>query len=100
MEGGEEKRLEDLQLGERVLSYDEETRRLVYSQVIMFLDRDTQAEKQFLRLRLNGGRQLTVTPQHLVIRRRPNATTNDVEAVFAARLNPQDELLVLDKNGQ
>lgn len=84
----------------------------------MFLDRDTEAEKKFVRLRLSGGKELLVTPQHLVMRsrRRPrplpkneSSTMADevvvdpeggVEAVFAARLEPNDELLVAEGNGK
>ncbi|KAF6206421.1 hypothetical protein GE061_017654, partial [Apolygus lucorum] len=99
VESGGRKKLSDVRLGDRVLSYDTGSDKLVYSEVIMFLDRDTTDRKQFLRLGLSGGQVLTVTPQHLVMRNKPNGTDQDVEAVFAAHLNPSDQLLVAESNG-
>ena len=100
LEGGSRKKLSDVRLGDRVLSFDSGAGKLVYSEVIMFLDRDTTARKQFLRLGLSGGQVLTVTPQHLVMRSRDDSAGQDAEAVFAAHLKPSDRLLVAERNGK
>ncbi|PSN47519.1 Sonic hedgehog protein A [Blattella germanica] len=88
---GDVLKLEDLRIGDRVLALDMSTGELKYSEVILFLDRDVGQTREFLRLRTESGRQLTVTPSHLVLRA---TQRQQPEAVFAARVRRGDRLLV------
>ncbi|XP_062536230.1 protein hedgehog [Armigeres subalbatus] len=63
---GEKRKLSELQIGERVLSVDG-TGNTVYSEVMMFMDRDTSQSREFVHIEADGGTQLTVTPAHLVM---------------------------------
>ncbi|CAB0039059.1 unnamed protein product [Trichogramma brassicae] len=79
--------LAELQLGERVAALDSATNRLVFSEVIGFIDRAPAERRQFLRLRLGSGKQLKLTATHLV-------PVQGRGTVFAARVSPGDRLLV------
>ncbi|XP_014225964.1 sonic hedgehog protein A [Trichogramma pretiosum] len=83
--------LAELQLGERVAALDSATNRLVFSEVIGFIDRATAERRQFLRLRLGSGKQLKLTATHLV-------PVQGRGTVFAARVSPGDRLLVRSQN--
>ncbi|XP_034249194.1 desert hedgehog protein [Thrips palmi] len=106
--------LSELRVGDSVLARDASTGGLVFSEVLMFIDRDPEERRQFLRVRTAGNRTLTLTPTHLVPvvrqrqRQRPEdtnrvedavkdaATKDDVEVVteFAERVRPGDRVLV------
>lgn len=63
---GERRKLSDLQLGEKVLSMDA-AGNAVYSEVIMFMDRDEKQSREFVRLETVGGASITATPGHLLL---------------------------------
>lgn len=62
----ERRKLSELQLGEKVLSMDPDGN-AVYSEVIMFMDRDAKQSREFVRLDTDGGASLTATPGHLLL---------------------------------
>ncbi|GAB0086844.1 hypothetical protein DMENIID0001_010390 [Sergentomyia squamirostris] len=66
-ESGERRRLSELRIGERVLSVDGETGRPVFSEVMLFLDRNTEEERQFVHIETEDGTHVTVTPSHLLM---------------------------------
>lgn len=96
VEGGEKRQLSDLKIGDRILTYEPNSGRQEYSEVIMFLDRDAESRRQFISL-ITKSTQLRVTPQHLVMR----ATIDgQVESVFAARISSGDQLMIRSSDGQ
>lgn len=87
-------RLDELRVGERILAFDTTTGSFTYSEVILFLDRDPQQRREFLRLRTASGRTLTVTPSHLLVVVRNTSDTYRVQAVFADRVRVGDRVLI------
>lgn len=85
-EDGGTKRLEEVQLGERIAALDSYGN-VVYSEVIAFLDRSPFERRQFIRLTTESGRVLTLTPAHLV-------PVEGRASVFAAKVQPGDRILV------
>lgn len=91
---GERKKLSDLQIGEKILARDPKTNKLVFSEVILFLDYDPKQKRQFLFIKLASGRTLTVTPTHLVL----TGHSKNVRTVFAEQIKIGDVILVSDSN--
>jgi hedgehog protein len=87
-------RLDELRVGERILAFDTTTGSFTYSEVILFLDRDPEQRREFLRLRTASGRTLTVTPSHLLVVVRNTSDTYRVQAVFADRVRVGDRVLI------
>lgn len=65
MATGETRQLSDVRIGDRVLSMDADGQ-LKYSEVFMFLDRDVQLRREFLRIETENGATITATPSHLI----------------------------------
>ncbi|KAJ9573746.1 hypothetical protein L9F63_008870 [Diploptera punctata] len=76
-------KLQDVKIGDQVLAMDMRTGELKYSEIILFLDRDAGQKREFLKVSTQSGRQLTVTPSHLLLRA---AQRQEPEAVFADRV--------------
>lgn len=91
---GHKKKLADLRIGEKVLSRDSKTNKLVFSEVILFLDYDPSQKRQFLTIKLASGRILTVTSTHLVL----TGDSKNVRTIFAQFIKVGDVLLVRDSN--
>lgn len=88
---GERRKLADLRLGEKVLSMDA-TGNAVYSEVIMFIDRDATQSREFVRIDTEGGATIRVTPAHLVWVWKYAA--QEQRFMFAVRVEQGDYLLV------
>lgn len=84
----------DLRVGDYVLSLDRSSGRLVYSEVILFLDRSPRDSRKFLRLKTRGGKSVLLTPSHLVLRLGGEGL--QTEQVFAAQVLVGDHLMVRD----
>nr|KAG5703776.1 hypothetical protein BaRGS_009574 [Batillaria attramentaria] len=76
--------MSDVKLGEHVLSADDEGQ-LVYSEVIAFLDRDSDMSGYFYTITTDNGQAITLTAKHLIYVTDSNVTsshdvtgTNDV----------------------
>ncbi|KAF3422676.1 hypothetical protein E2986_04318 [Frieseomelitta varia] len=91
-EDGSTKRLDQVELGERIAAVDNHGD-VVYSEVIAFLDRSVTERRQFVRLATESGRVLTLTPAHLV-------PVENRSTVFAGRVRPGDKILVRDPDGE
>ncbi|XP_017886314.1 sonic hedgehog protein A [Ceratina calcarata] len=87
-ESGTTKRLDQVQLGERIAALDSKGD-IVYSEVIAFLDRSLTERRQFVQLITESGRVLTLTPAHLV-------PIEGKSSIFAGRVQPGDKILVRD----
>lgn len=88
------KKLSDLQIGEHILTVDPATGKLEYSEVILFLDRNTEERREFLRILTVKGRVLTLTPSHMLLK----GNLSSQETVFAEKLKVDDVLLVKDSS--
>lgn len=91
---GETKKLSDLRIGEYVLTLDQATGKLEYSEVILFLDRNTEERREFLRIHTLKGNVLTLTPSHMLLK----GNLSSPETIFAENLQEDDVLLVKDSN--
>lgn len=95
-ESGERRLLSELRLGERVLSMNSEGKP-VYSEVLMFMDRDINQKREFVEIRTERGSKITVTPAHLLLSTSLLSTQNvqrRQKYVFADRIQEGDFLLV------
>ncbi|KAG7294861.1 hypothetical protein JYU34_022760, partial [Plutella xylostella] len=74
--------------GDQVLAVDA-TGKVVYSEVLTFLDRDPSARRRFVRVTAESGAVLTLTPSHLLLLAAPDA----FRSAFAADVVPGDVVL-------
>ncbi|KAF7278905.1 hypothetical protein GWI33_007852 [Rhynchophorus ferrugineus] len=86
---GTRRRLAELRIGEKILALDTATKKLVFSEVILFLDYNPEQKREFLQISLASGRTLTVTPNHLV-------AMKDGRTVYAENLRVGSSVLVGD----
>lgn len=97
LESGARKALSELVIGDRVLSMDSNGR-AVYSDVILFMDRNLEQMETFVQLHTDGGAVLTVTPAHLITVWQPEQQKLDF--MFADRIEEQFYVLVQDASGE
>nr|P56674.4 RecName: Full=Protein hedgehog; Contains: RecName: Full=Protein hedgehog N-product; Flags: Precursor [Drosophila hydei]AAB34104.1 hedgehog hh protein homolog [Drosophila hydei, Peptide, 481 aa] [Drosophila hydei] len=97
LESGAEKALGELAIGDRVLSMDVKGQP-VYSEVILFMDRNLEQVENFVQLHTDGGAVLTVTPAHLISVWQPERQT--LNFIFADRVEELDYVLVRDATGE
>jgi len=90
-ESGEIKQLSQLKVGERILSVNSNGE-TVYSEVIMFLDRDVNQTREFVQIQTSGGATLRVTPAHLLPVWKP--LQHETKYLFADQVEENDFLLV------
>lgn len=62
---GETRLLSQLRIGDEILTMDNDGQ-LKFSEVYMFLDRDEQIRREFVRIETENGQTLVVTPSHLI----------------------------------
>ncbi|XP_056643310.1 desert hedgehog protein A [Diorhabda sublineata] len=91
---GNTKKLSELRIGEKILSQDPSTNKLIFSEVLLFLDNDPNQKREFLNLTLSSNRTLVITPNHLVLKE----TAEGVRTVFAESIIVGDKLLVSVSN--
>jgi len=70
-ESGETKKMSSVVLGDRIQSVDS-SGNLVYSEVLMFMDREPTEERKFVKLTTEDGSVLTLTDTHLVYKGDPD----------------------------
>ncbi|XP_034662896.1 protein hedgehog [Drosophila subobscura] len=93
LESGVAKPLSELSIGDRVLSMDSNGQP-VYSEVILFMDRNLEQMQNFVQLHTDGGAVLTVTPAHLISVWHPER--QQLDYVFADRVEELNYVLVRD----
>lgn len=91
--------LSQVRVGDRILSLDMDSGKLVYSEVLLFLDRDPKQKKNYLRIRTKLGRTIKLTPSHLLLRTKNNDTAVK-EAVYADEVRVGDQLFVRSAGGR
>lgn len=92
LESGVKKPLGEVAIGDRVLSMDTNGQP-VYSEVILFMDRNLEQVETFVQLHTDGGAVLTVTPAHLITVWQPEQ--QKVDYVFADRVEELNYVLVM-----
>ncbi|KAH8388480.1 hypothetical protein KR093_007627 [Drosophila rubida] len=97
LESGALKPLSELAIGDRVLSVNSNGL-AVYSEVILFMDRNLEQMETFVQLHTDGGAVLTVTPAHLITVWQPEQ--QQLSYVFADRVEELNYVLVHDASGQ
>ncbi|XP_050088966.1 protein hedgehog [Anopheles aquasalis] len=90
-ESGTRRRLSELRIGEKVQAIDA-SGHTVFSEVMMFLDRDTHQRREFVTIEAEGGAVLKVTPAHLVMVWRKDRS--ETRFVFADLVREGDHVLV------
>ncbi|XP_034487570.1 protein hedgehog [Drosophila innubila] len=92
LENGVKKPLGEIAIGDRVLSMNANGQ-AVYSEVILFMDRNLEQMETFVQLHTDGGAVLTVTPAHLITVWQPEQQKLDY--VFADRVEELNQVLVM-----
>lgn len=88
--------MSELRLGEKVLSMNKDGQP-IFSEVLMFMDRETSQKREFVRIRTENGAEISVTPAHLLLSTSTISSQNVQrrnQYVFADRLEEGDFLLV------
>lgn len=88
--------MSQLKVGESVASLDS-SGEVVYSEVIAFLDRAPKERRQFMKLTTMSGKNLTLTPLHLVPVVSEESTESKDQSsrtIFASRVRIGDRLLI------
>lgn len=88
---GDVKRLDELNVGEKVLSMDKNGD-AVYSEVLMFLDRNEHETREFVKITTDGGATLSVTPAHLLMVWK--TALKQTKFIFAEQVEEDDFVLV------
>ncbi|XP_065577708.1 sonic hedgehog protein-like isoform X2 [Artemia franciscana] len=65
LQDGEQVKMSDVRIGDRVLAVDEDGN-LIYSEVLLFLDRDVTDNRQFVKLTTESGETVELTASHLI----------------------------------
>ena len=93
-EDGRRVNMSDVRVGDRVQSVDS-LGNIVYSEVLMFLDREPEERMQFIVVTGEDGSVLTLTPSHLVYAGRPDCEALEcMAASYAGNVAPGDTILV------
>ncbi|XP_022194356.2 indian hedgehog protein [Nilaparvata lugens] len=96
---GRQLKLEEVRLGDEIMAVDPDTGRTVFSEVILFLDRDPQETRPFLRIATKTGAVIKMTPSHLLLRVNSQKPALSFEAVFADSVKPGDSVLLANTSG-
>ncbi|CAL8082434.1 unnamed protein product [Orchesella dallaii] len=72
------RKMEDIKPGDKILSLDSDGKE-VFSDVLMFLDRNSTEVREFFVLTTESGATLTLTPSHLLYSIQPESVTPDDE---------------------
>ena len=105
METGEQKLISDVMVGDSVLAVDEEGI-LRFSKVIMQLHQSPEATTKFHVIRTKTGRNLTVSPRHLIYKTENDKPSLDLEKftsykpVFAKRVKRGDFVFVFNEHNE
>ena len=83
--------MSELRVGDSVLSVDVAGNQ-VYSEVLLFLDRDPGQVRTFIHLKTESGRTLTLTPSHLL--ETSSTDSSEFRVTFAGKLEPGNIVLV------
>uniref|UniRef100_A0A3B1JQ04 Hedgehog protein n=1 Tax=Astyanax mexicanus TaxID=7994 RepID=A0A3B1JQ04_ASTMX len=98
--GGLQKPMSCLQLGDSVLALSE-AGEMVFSRVLLFLHLDISRRSTFLILSTEDGKELALTPNHLIfVAQNHEYYQDEYHARFASRVRRGDCVLVSGKDGE
>jgi len=103
LSGGRQKKISDVKVGDSVLAVDQNGK-LLFSEVIMQLHQSPEETTEFNVIRTKSGRNLTLTPEHLIYKvesNKPNLDFDDYTSSqprFAINIRKGDFVFVFDKN--
>lgn len=85
------KRMEEIKAGDKILTIDSDGKE-VFSDVLLFLDRNTTEVREFFELTTESGAKLTLTPSHLLYSIQPEGVTPDDEFLLSKNryLRPEE----------
>ena len=85
--------MSQVRLGDRIQSVDGQGN-LVYSEVLMFLDREPEERSRFVRLKTEDGTELSLTSSHLVYAGAPDCRALDcMSPVYAGNVEAGQSLM-------
>ena len=88
-----QKKMADLGVGEKVMAWDEKRNRAVFTEVIMFAHRETDAKDvKYLKITLEDGTKITLSANHLVM------VGKQKKAIMAQTVKLGDMLFTVDEN--
>ncbi|KAK5874816.1 hypothetical protein CesoFtcFv8_027367 [Champsocephalus esox] len=103
LSSGEQKSLSDLRPGERVLTVGNDTGESIYSEVLLFLDRDLVTRTLFHTLHTESGARVSLTAAHLVFVSEGNCTEGmlprGLRSVYASDAEP-GQCVVVQAGGE
>jgi len=100
--GGEQKMISDVKVGDSVLAVDERGL-MIFSEVILQLHKDPEYTTEFQVIRTKTGRNLTLTPTHLIYKEDTDQADQDLKEfasskpVFAKKITKGDFVFVYDE---
>ena len=103
LSSGRQKKISDVKVGDSVLAVDKNGK-LLFSQVIMQLRQGPEVTTEFHVIRTKTGRNLTLTPRHLIYKAensKPNLDFDDstsFQTRFAMNIRKGDFVFVFDKS--
>ena len=88
-----QKKMADLRVGEKVMAWNEKRNRAVFTEVIMFAHRETDAKDvKYLKITLEDGTKITLSTNHLVVLGKLK------KAIMAQIVKLGDILFTVDEN--
>ncbi|XP_030636156.1 sonic hedgehog protein [Chanos chanos] len=101
IEDGGKKAIKDLKPGDKVLAADD-AGNLLYSEVIMFMDRDSRMRRVFYVIETREpAEKITLTAAHLLfVLNKSTDDLNAMTAIFASKVKPGQKVMVVDENGR
>ena len=103
LSSGRQKKISDVKIGDSVLTVDKNGK-LIFSQVIMQLHQGPEVTTEFHVIRTKTGRNLTLTPKHLIYKAENNKLNLDFDDStssqprFAINIRRGDFVFVFDKS--
>ena len=88
-----QKKMANLDVGDKVMSWDEKRNRAIFTQVIMFAHHASEAmDVEYLKIVLEDGNKITLSGNHLVM------VGEHKKAIMAQKVKPGDILFSVDEN--
>lgn len=96
LESGARISMSSLRVGDKIAAMDSVSGDLVYSEVIMFLDRDVDRTRSFVNILTESGELLSITDSHLVhvVKKDTCEKASCVETIFAGNVELGHHVLV------
>nr|VDH80594.1 hedgehog [Euperipatoides kanangrensis] len=91
------KNMSDLQIGDKVLTIDSNGQ-TIYSDVILFLDRDVSQRRTFYNIETDSGNRITLTPSHLLfVSNNYSLKSRNMYPIFARDIQEGQYVYVIKK---